>query len=70
MNKVHVWSEFVVPIEDVQVIGIEERPRNVQVPREKCEQECDGNAEPEDRGFKQEMIVAIDRRGNPSGGDD
>lgn len=38
MNKVQVRSDFVVPIKDIQVIGVEaERPCDVEVPREECE---------------------------------
>ena len=38
MDKVHVRFDFVVPIKDIQVIGVEaERPCEVEVPREECE---------------------------------
>ena len=70
MNKIHVRLQFIVPIEDIQVIRMEaERPCHVEVPREKCENDGNGDTEPEDRRFKQEMIVAVDRCGNPSRGD-
>lgn len=67
MNEIHVRLQFVVPIKDIQVIRMEaERPRHVEVPRKECEYERDGNAEPEDRRLKQEMIVAVDRCAKPS----
>jgi len=38
VNEVHVWSEFVVPIQDVQVSGVEaEAPCHVEVPWEERE---------------------------------
>ena len=70
MNEIHVRLQFVVPIKDIQVTRTEvERPRHVEVPREECENDGDGNTEPEDRGFKQKVIVAVDSCGNPSRGD-
>jgi hypothetical protein len=38
MDKVQVRFDFVVPVEDIQVIRVEaERPCEVEVPREQCE---------------------------------
>lgn len=70
-DEVHVRSEFVVPVQDIKIIGVEaEGPRHVEVPWEECEQNSNGKAEPKDGGSEQKVIVAIDGCRDPSRGDD
>jgi len=70
-NDVHVRPDLVVPVQDVQVVRAEaEGPRLVEVPRSQREYDRDQDPKPEDRGSEQVMIVAVDGRVNPPGGDE
>jgi hypothetical protein len=71
MDEVHVRIDFVVPAQDIEIIGAEEeRPRHVEVPRQEGEQNGDGKTEPEDSGVEQVVIVTVDWRRKPPRGDD
>lgn len=71
VNDVHVRLQLVVPVQDVQVARAEaEAPRLVKVPRSQREYDRDQDAEPEERGSEQEIVVAVDGSHKPPGGDE
>ena len=70
-DDVHVGPHLVVPVQDVQVVRAEaEGPRLVEVPRSQREYDRDQDAEIEERGPEQVIIVAEDGCRKPPGGDE
>ena len=70
-DDVHVGLQLVVPVQDVQVVRAEaESPRLVEVPRSQREYDRDQDAEPEESGPEQVIIVAKDGSRKPPGGDE
>jgi len=71
VDDVHVRLEFVVPVQDIEVIGVvAEGPRHVEVPRKESEYNRYRKTEPKDGGAEQKVIIAVDRCHQPTKIDD